>query len=83
MNLKNETMSEKEFITNDLSFAAYLIMHGIPILRAEKLKNTFRFEFFYTDDIEQLKLTYITSESARFDDHVRKLKKLVHGDRYR
>ena len=74
-------MPEKEFITNDPSFAAYLAMNGIPILRAEKLKHTFRFEFFYTEEIEKLKLVYVTSESARFDDHVRKIKKLVYGDR--
>ena len=76
-------MPEKEFITNDMSFAAYLIMNGIPILRAEKLKHTYRFEFYNAPEIENLRLSYPTSESSRFDDHVRKLKKLVHGDQYR
>jgi len=75
-------MPENEYVTNDMSFAAYLIMNGIPILRAEKLTGrTFRFEFYSTEDIEKLKLSYVTSESARFDDHVRKLKRLVYGDR--
>jgi len=71
----------QEFITNDLSFAAYLTMNGIPILRAEKIKNSFRFEFFNTPDIATLKLSWMTSESGQFDDHVRKLKKLIYGDK--
>ena len=76
-------MPEKVFITNDMSFAAYLIMNGIPILRAEKLRHTFKFEFYNTPEIEKHRLDYPTSESSRFDDHVRKLKKLVHGDQYK
>jgi len=71
----------REFITNDLSFAAYLTMNGIPILRAEKIKHSFKFEFFNTPEIEQLKLSWMTSESATFDDHVRKLKKFIYGDK--
>jgi hypothetical protein len=68
------------FITNDLSFAAYLTMHGIVLIRAKKLGKTFKFEFENASKIEQLRYAYPSSESSKFDDAVRKLKKLLFGD---
>lgn len=69
------------FSTNDLSFAAYLIMHGVPLKKAKRLGKSFQFSFADGPTIRELQLQYITSESAKFDDAVRKLKKLVFGDK--
>lgn len=71
------------FITNDLSFAAYLTMHGITLIKAQKLGKTYKFTFKHTPEVDQLRFTYIGSESSKFDDSVRKLKKLLFGDSFR
>lgn len=68
------------FSTNDLSFSAYLIMHGVPLKKAKRLGKSFQFSFEGGERVKNLQLQYITSESAKFDDAVRKLKKLVFGD---
>lgn len=71
------------FVTNDLSFAAYLTMHGITLIKAQKLGKTYKFTFKHTSEVDQLRFTYIGSESSKFDDAVRKLKKLLFGDSFR
>ena len=70
----------ESFVTNDLSFAAYLTMHGVRLIRAKKLGKSFKFEFEKTKEIEKLRYQYPSSESSNFDDAVRKLKKLLYGD---
>lgn len=74
-------MPREEFVTNDLSFAAYLTMHGISPVHARKMGNTYKFTFEASSEIEKLRYTFPGSESSRFDDAVRKMKKLVFGDR--
>jgi hypothetical protein len=70
------------FETNDMSFAAYLTMHGIKCVKAKRLGKTFKFIFADdSDEIEKLRYQYMSSESSRFDDAVRKLKKMVFGDK--
>ena len=65
----------KEFITNDLSFAAYLTMHDVKLISAKKLGKSYKFTFDDIDStIDKLKYTYIGSESSKFDDAIRKLK---------
>jgi hypothetical protein len=71
------------FITNDLSFAAYLTMHGIALVRAQKLGKTYKFTFENGPTIDTLRFKYIGSESSKFDDSVRKIKKLLFGDTFR
>ena len=71
------------FQTNDLSFAAYLTMHGVVLKKAKKLGKTYQFTFEGSDLVNQLRFTYIGSESSKFDDAVRKLKKLLFGDSFR
>lgn len=71
------------FVTNDLSFAAYLTMHGVQIIKAQKLGKTYKFTFENSDLVNQLRFKYIGSESSKFDDAVRKLKKLLFGDSFR
>lgn len=71
------------FITNDLSFAAYLTMHGVTLRKAQKLGKTYKFTFENSDLVDRLRFQYIGSESSKFDDAVRKLKKLLFGDSFR
>jgi hypothetical protein len=68
----------KQFNTNDLSLAAYLMMRGCPLMAAKKLGKTFRFTLDIGERNEQsLKIEFINSESARFDAAVRDLKKIM------
>ena len=70
------------FATNDMSFAAYLTMHGIQMLNAKKLGKTFKFTFMASDEIESLRYKYTSSESSRFDDCIRKIKKILFSSSY-
>lgn len=65
-----------------MSFAAYLTMHGIQMLKAKKLGRTFKFTFINSDQIEELRYKYTSSESSRFDDCIRKIKKLLFASSY-
>ena len=69
------------FETNDMSFAAYLTMHSVRLVSAKRLGKTFKFTFVDDGEIDKLRYQYTVSESSRFDDAVRKLKKLVFGDK--
>ena len=75
-------MSNNIFTTNDMSFAAYLTMHGIQMIKAKKLGRTFKFTFNNSSEIEALRYKYTSSESSRFDDCIRKIKKLLFASSY-
>ena len=72
----------KQFITNDLSFAAFLSLHGVKLIDASKLGKSFKFTFEHDDKIKKLRLDYVNSESAKFDNAVKNLKSIVFGDSY-
>lgn len=67
-----------EYITGDLSFAAYLLMQGCVLLKAQHTGKTNK---FYLDvgnrNIEQVKIQFINSESSKFDAAVRDLKRTL------
>lgn len=67
----------KPFVTNDLSFASYLVMSGLTLIKANRLGKSFQFIFAYDARIEELKISYVNSESSKFDDAVRKVKKIL------
>jgi hypothetical protein len=69
--------SVKTFTTNDLSFSAYLVMKGITLLNAQRLGKTFKFSFLYDPLIDRYSIEYVGSDISRYDDAVRKLKRLV------
>lgn len=71
---------EKTYITNDLSFAAYLLMHDVELLTARKLGKTFKFEFRGEKRIDRFKIAYTNSEISKFDMAVRRLKQLVFSE---
>ena len=69
-----------QFTTNDMSLAAYLIMRGCALKTANKLGKTFRFTFDLGERCEStLQIEYVNSESAKFDDAVRNLKKIMYS----
>ena len=69
---------KNQFVTNDLSFAAYLMMRGCFLVTADKLGKTYKFVIdLKNEDKQRLKIDYINSESAKFDASVRDLKKII------
>jgi len=68
------------FETSDLALAAFLHMKGVPLIKAE-VSHTGKFQFIFdnTDDqCEALSYAFINSECAKFDNHVRMLKKIIY-----
>jgi hypothetical protein len=67
-----------QIVTNDLSFAAYLMMRGCALLDAKKLGRTYKFILSLNGhSSKRLKVEYANSESTRFDAKVRDLKRIV------
>jgi hypothetical protein len=70
--------NNNHFVTNDLSFTAYLMMRGCILISANKLGRSYKFVLDLRDFTQQkLKIEYINSESAKFDAAVRDLKKIM------
>lgn len=71
-------MPEKEYVTNDMSFAAYLMMRGFRVLAAQRLGKSYKFIMDVQDNNgERLMLDFVNSESNRFDQAVRDLKRIL------
>ncbi len=73
-------MTNKIFETSELSLAAFLIMRGLPLIKAKKNDNG-RFSFEIDNSsltAEKLALEYINGEFCKFDNHVRSLKKIIY-----
>ena len=68
------------FTTSDLALAAFLHMKGAPLVKADVLSSgKFKFIFDNTaDQCESLSYAFINSECAKFDNHVRMLKKMIY-----
>lgn len=62
----------------DLDFAAFLLMHNIPLAESYRDGREFMFKFLDVDKtIPSLAIQYANSESAKFADCVRRLKKVT------
>jgi hypothetical protein len=62
----------------DLDFAAYLLLRNVPLAEATRSGREFTFVFQDPEGlIAKLSVEYMNSESARFADAVRRLKKVV------
>lgn len=67
-----------EFVTNDLSLAAYMLMRGADIIQAKKLGKTYKFILDLGKlSSEQLMVSWVNSECSKFDSRVRDLKKAL------
>jgi hypothetical protein len=74
-------MPIKSFSTNDLSFAAYLMMRGCPLVSAKKLGKSYSFTLDLGSlEVDRLKVEFINSESSKFDAAVRDLKKIMFSE---
>jgi hypothetical protein len=69
--------------TSDLTFAAYLMMEGIEIRKAEEIRQSaggnYRYNFVFLCDDErwdQLAFRFANSDIPRYDAALRTLKKL-------
>ena len=67
------------FKTSDIAIAAYLMMRGLRLTKAEKERNgRFRFEFDDPDSKgSKYAVEFVNSESAKFDAHVKNLKNIL------
>jgi len=71
-------MENNQFVTNDLSLAAYLVMRGCELKQAQQLGKTFKFIINLGDHrARTLQADFINSEARRFDGAVRDLKKIM------
>ena len=72
----------KEYVTSDLSLAAFLLMRGLKLISAEKIASgKFKFSFADPDDkAKKLALDFVNSEFCEFDNQVRNLKKLIYNN---
>jgi hypothetical protein len=77
---RNETkkMPVREYVTNDLSLTAYMLMRGCKLITAKRLGRSYKFIINLRDnDGDQLRVDFVNSEAARFDAAVRDLKKTM------
>lgn len=67
------------FITNDLSIAAFLLVKGYKILKAEKeLGGKFRFEIEdHNGNANEVSLEFLRSECFSYDGCVRMLRNML------
>tara|TARA_E500000331_G_C17265911_1_gene717135 strand:+ start:1974 stop:2195 length:222 start_codon:yes stop_codon:yes gene_type:complete len=71
----------KQYQTSDLSLAAYLLLKGVKLLKAEK-ENSGKFIFLFDDPdskCKKLSLDFLNSELSEYDNHVRNLKKIIYS----
>jgi len=62
----------------DLDFASFLLMHGVVIAESYRDGREFLFKFYDPEgNVAKLAITYANSESAKFADCVRRIKKIT------
>lgn len=73
-------MENSQFVTNDLSFTAYLMMNGCTLIDAKKLGRSYKFVLdTHGKQATKLQVNFVNSEAVRFDAAVRDLKKIIFG----
>lgn len=67
----------KKYTTNDMSIAAYLLLRGRTILKAEK-GSPYVFEFDNSDGVcEKIALDFLSSECSKYDGYLRMLRGMI------
>tara|TARA_B100000683_G_C12142492_1_gene412419 strand:+ start:186 stop:416 length:231 start_codon:yes stop_codon:yes gene_type:complete len=75
-------MNNKSFITHDLSVAAFLLMKGHIIVRADKSGNRGQFVFEFEDHdggVRKDSLKFLTSEFSLYDNYLRSLRNMINS----
>ncbi len=70
------------FTTSDLPLTAFLVIKGLNLVSAQKVKNG-RFEFVLEDPDSKattLSLEYVNSEFCKFDNQIRTIKKILYSN---
>ena len=73
---------ESQFVTNDLSLAAFLSMRGVPLSGANRDERTGIYVFRFRDrqeKCEDLKIEFANSCCAQFGAAVKRLKGILHS----
>lgn len=76
------TGGERQFVTNDLSLAAFLSLRGVPLTAANIDERTRIYVFRFRDrqeKCEDLKIEYANSCCAQFEAAIRRLKGILHS----
>ena len=72
----------QEFTTSDIALAAYLKLRGLNLVECGRRDNKFLFVFEDPEDkAGKLSLEFVNSETRRFDDEMRSLKKVIYSKR--
>jgi len=79
MNIESvETKGPKHRYTDDLSFAAYVYMRGLRVIKAtEQRRGGVEYRFMFEDPDEkweEIQVEFMNSEAAQYDNSVRQLK---------
>ncbi len=72
--------NKKSYITHDLSIAAFLLMKGQSIVRADKSGPRGRYVFEFeneTGQAEKIAMQFLSSECAIYDSHLRTLRGML------
>ena len=70
----------KTYITNDMSIAAFLLMKGRTIVRAEKSSPGGRYVFEFNDDDQKcssVALEFLSSKCYQYDSYLRMLRGMI------
>ena len=73
-------MSEKNYTTSDLAFAAYLMLRGYKLITCDRT-DAGKFNFVFEDpagDASSLLVEYLSSDFCKFDTNLKNLKKMLY-----
>jgi hypothetical protein len=69
---------DRQYVSNDLSFTAFLLLRGAKLITAKKLGALFTFTLQLNGESARiLHLEYINSEFPKFDSQIKELKKVM------
>ena len=68
---------KKNYVTNDMSMAAFLLLKGQQLVKVEK-KNPYVFEFLDPDNkCEKIAIDFLSSECSKYDGYLRMLRSMI------
>jgi hypothetical protein len=73
----------KTFITHDLSIAAYLLMRGKCLIRADKSGHGSKYVFEFEDpddNVQKTALEFLSSECSVYDGYMRTLRGMLRNN---
>tara|TARA_Y100000310_G_scaffold345623_1_gene467415 strand:- start:401 stop:628 length:228 start_codon:yes stop_codon:yes gene_type:complete len=72
----------KTYTTSDLPVAAFLMMRGLSLVRADRGMGRFIFELEDPDDrAANLAIEYLNSDFCKFDNYIRNLKSVLYQNK--